>query len=321
MAPENIASAIEDRGVDALQAKRHVDVALTDWDRLGLIVPRPPSVPTSFPGPIGQVIALPDLVVRIVYPAACGVPVARVFRHLEAGSEDVDILLQWIECGDRVHLFRNGDWILSCSPDELPIMLKGQLLTEVLERGTYELALHAAALGRDDRILILSGDPGAGKTTLTLALVHAGFGFVADDVTLLDSTGRAVGLPFAPSVKAGAWSILAEYCPDLAVAPIFRRPDRRRVRYPVVKEFVPPSPRPIGWVVVLRRGAGAKARLEPIDPAGALRGLLNGAFARGGEMTDAAFDVLARVVGLAEVYALTYSNLEDAVALIRRTGR
>jgi len=211
----------------------------------------------------------------------------------------------------------------ACSLDELPVMLKGQLLTEVLDHGAYELALHAAALFRNEHIVLLCGHPGAGKTTLTLALVHAGFGFVADDVTLLDSRGRGIGLPFAPAVKAGAWPLLAEYCPGLDAVPVCRRPDRRRVRFAVPKAFVPlpPDPLPIGHVVLLRRGRDSKASLEPVDPAHALRGLLNGALAPGGELSGTAFDVLIQLIGSAQTYCLTYSKLDDAVKLITRACR
>ncbi len=318
---EAISASFAGHGVDAQEARAYVEAALGEWERLGLILPSPPPASASSREHVSQVVVLPGLHVRIDYPSARAFPAATVFRHLEVRREAADILLQLVEHGDRIHLFRNGDWIQSCAPDELPTMLKGQLLTEVLDHGGYELALHAASLVRGDRVLLLCGNPGAGKTTLTLALVHAGFGFAGDDVTLLDARGHGLGLPFAPAVKAGAWPVLAEYCPGLDAAPVFRRPDRKRVRYPEPKELVAPSPRAVGWVVLLRRHANANTCLEPVDPAGALRGLLNGSFALGGELSGTAFDVLTQVIESAEIYCLTYSRLEDAVALIGKTCR
>lgn len=321
--PQAISVEIERSGVDRREANRHVEAALGDWQRLSLIRPRTPLAPSSVQEPVSQVVAVAGLCIRIVYPAAYAFPAISVFRHLEVRRETADVLLQVVEHEGRVHLFRDGDWALSCSPDELPVMLKGQLLTEVLDHGAYELAVHAAALLKNERTLLLCGNPGAGKTTLTLALVHAGFGFASDDVTLLDSRGHAVGLPFAPAAKAGAWPLLAEYYPDLDAVPVCRRPDRRRVRFVVPKEFVPlpPSPVPIGCVVLLRRGHDSKACLEPVDPASALRGLLNGAFAPGRELSSTAFDVLTQVVASAETYCLNYSRLDDAVELITKACR
>ncbi|QND66581.1 MULTISPECIES: PqqD family peptide modification chaperone [Mesorhizobium] len=323
MPPQAISVEMARGGVDRLEANRHVEAALGDWQRLNLIRPCAPLSTSSAQEPVSQMVAVAGLNIRIVYPAACAFPAITVFRHLEVRRETADVLLEVVGHGGRVHLFRDGEWILSCSPDELPVMLKGQLLTEVLDYGAYELAVHAAALFRNERIVLLCGNPGAGKTTLTLALVHAGFGFAADDVTLLDSRGHGVGLPFAPAVKAGAWPLLAEYCPDLHAAPVWRRPDRRRVRYAVPKAFVPlpPAPLPIGCVVLLRRDRDAKASLEPVDPAHALRGLLNGALAPGGELSGTAFDVLIQLIGSAQTYCLTYSRLDDAVQLVTKACR
>ncbi|MEO5759988.1 MAG: PqqD family peptide modification chaperone [Mesorhizobium sp.] len=323
MPPEAISTEIARAGVDSCEANNHVEAALGDWQRLSLIRPRAPLPSSSAQELVSQVVAVAGLTIRIVYPAACAFPASTAFRHLEVQKETADVLLQVVEREGRIHLFRDSGWVLSCSPDELPVMLKGQLLTEVLDRSAYELALHAAALIKNERIVLLCGNPGAGKTTLTLALVHAGFGFAADDVTLLDSRGHGVGLPFAPAVKAGAWPLLAKYCPGLDDVPICRRPDRRRVRFAVPREFVPlpSSPVPIGSLVLLRRGRDSKACLEPVDPASALRGLLNGAFSPGRELSATAFDVLTQVVGSAETYCLTYSGLDDAVKLITSACR
>ncbi|TGS57634.1 aldolase, partial [Mesorhizobium sp. M3A.F.Ca.ET.201.01.1.1] len=117
--------------------------------------------------------------------------------------------------------------------------------------------------------------------------------------------------------------LLAKYCPGLDAVPICRRPDRKRVRFAVPKAFVPlpPAPLPIGCVVLLRRSRDSKAGLESVDPAGALRGLLNGAFAPGREVTGAAFDALSKIIGSAQAYCLTYSRLDDAVELIAKACR
>ncbi len=303
---------------DTLEASRHVEAALKDWEHLGLIRPCAPSCCASPDEHVSQMLAVAGRYIQIVYPAAHAFPAITVFKHLEIRRETADIVLQPVEHGDRIHLFRNGDWVLSCPPDELATVLKGELLNDILKHGAYELALHTAALLKGERLALLCGDPGAGKTTLTLALAQAGFGFVADDVTLLDSGGLGVGLPFAPAIKPGSWPLLTEYYPDLDMTPIFRRPDSKRVRYVLPKDFMPLSPSAVGWVFLLRRDRDSKPSLDPVDTIGALRGLLNGAFAPGRELGSTAFDVLTHVIGSAQVYCLTYSRLQDAVELIRR---
>ena len=319
--PDAIPARIDRGRLEGREAKGHVEAALNDWARLGLIRPHAPAARRSSPEHLSQVIGLPGLRVRIIYPAVRGFPALSLFRHLEVGGEAADLTLELVEHGDRIHLFRNADWVQCCPLDALPIMLKGQLLSDVLDRGAYELAIHAAALVKSGRVALLCGNPGAGKTTLTLASVHAGFGFAADDVTLLDTEGRCVGLPFAAAVKAGSWPLLSEYCPDLDAAPIFRRPDGKRVRFAVPKALALPTGKAVGWVILLRRDRSSNACLQPIDAAGALRGLLTGASAPGRELGTTAFDALTHLIGSAETYCLTYSRLEDAVELIGRTCR
>ncbi len=57
-------------------------------------------------------------------------------------------------------------------------------LLEVLKRrGIY--GVHAAGVAHGDRGILLAGGTGAGKTTLALTLVQAGFDFLGDDMLFL----------------------------------------------------------------------------------------------------------------------------------------
>jgi len=54
------------------------------------------------------------------------------------------------------------------------------LAMALLQRGT--LAMHCSALLRDKDAFLIVGVPGAGKSSLTRALIESGYGFMADDV-------------------------------------------------------------------------------------------------------------------------------------------
>jgi hypothetical protein len=74
-------------------------------------------------------------------------------------------------------------------------------LQEMLKRrGKY--AIHAAGVARNGRSLLLPGTCGAGKSTLTIALLRAGFDLLSDDLILLGPDGGPKSLGFPEKIKA-----------------------------------------------------------------------------------------------------------------------
>ena len=94
-------------------------------------------------------------------------------------------------------------------------------LAELLKhRGLY--MVHAAGVSIDSEGLLIAGASGAGKTTLTLALVRAGFDFLGDDTTFLrnDSDGlQALAFPDEVDVTADTVRLFPEL-QDLAREPL-----------------------------------------------------------------------------------------------------
>jgi hypothetical protein len=77
-----------------------------------------------------------------------------------------------------------GLWLLSHPLFTIP-------LAELLKRrGLY--MVHAAGLAVSGKGLLIAGQSGAGKTTLALALLRAGFGFLADDTVFLSADRNAL---------------------------------------------------------------------------------------------------------------------------------
>jgi hypothetical protein len=80
--------------------------------------------------------------------------------------------------------------------------LRYRILEVVEARLVGYVTLHAAAVARDGRLLLLAGESGAGKTTLTLALLRDGWTYLSDDVAPIDvSTGEVVPFPKPLGVK------------------------------------------------------------------------------------------------------------------------
>jgi hypothetical protein len=68
------------------------------------------------------------------------------------------------------------------------------------------LMLHAAVLERNGKAVILPGDPGAGKSTLTAALVLSGWRLLSDELTLIDRDDGCI-VPLARPISLKNQSI------------------------------------------------------------------------------------------------------------------
>jgi hypothetical protein len=114
-------------------------------------------------------------------------------------------------------LLRDG---VPCAPAEAPCDLLLQLEMELLHDATTSVPpgwfLHAGAIepagraGHVRRAIVLVGASGAGKSTMTLALVARGARYVSDELVLIDDAGvsglaRPIGFdpPFTRALPAG----------------------------------------------------------------------------------------------------------------------
>jgi hypothetical protein len=103
-------------------------------------------------------------------------------------------------------------------------------LTEMLKREGLHM-MHAAGLTVGRKGLLVAGESGCGKTTLTLMLVRAGFGFMADDTVFLSAPApggisrglRALAFPD----EAGVTEETTNFFPELRTLPGKPQPRRR----------------------------------------------------------------------------------------------
>jgi hypothetical protein len=83
-------------------------------------------------------------------------------------------------------------------------------------RGLY--TIHAAALEKDGRGILISGNSGRGKTTSSLSLLRSGYRYLSDDQPLIQDAGTHVDvLPFPTKINATQATI--EFFPELADVP------------------------------------------------------------------------------------------------------
>lgn len=204
---------------------------------------------------------------------------------------------------------------------EIAPAIKAVLVQAILARADFRLAVHAAALAVDGRVLLIPGPAGAGKTTLAAALMASGFTLLGDDTVVLEARDlRVRPLPFASAVKSGAWELLAPYFPGILDLPIDVRPDRRQVRYLRPARIATES-LPARWIVFPRAERCGRTSLEPLSRVEALRRLLTMCYAPARRLAVADVQQLAAWLAGLECYELDASHLGTAVRLLRQICR
>lgn len=240
-----------------------------------------------------------------------------VFGYLRAAAPAADARISAETVPAGVRLSGQDGSTTTCMRVEFLPLLKTQLLESALRSADYEAAFHAAALVRDERAVLLVGSPGAGKTTLTVALMQLGFGVAADDVVLLHGDGTVSGVPLPLTVKASAWPLLAKHWPDLLAEESHRRPDGQMVRYveprPIARERLP-----IASVMILERHSNARTRLQRIGATDGLTALVAEATNRDERLSARGFASIVDGLRAARCYRLLYSDVLEAAAAIER---
>jgi hypothetical protein len=247
--------------------------------------------------------------------------VTEAFAHLAAEGPVSGAAFVARASDHRVDVMRRDSHEWSSGAHEFVPRLKARLVEEVLATAPYEVALHAGAYAKDGGLLLLVGPPGAGKTTLGLALARSGFDLAADDVALVHADGWVGGLPLAPAVKEGAWPLVAQYWPACRTCATHVRPDGQRVRYVVPGRSMTHARGRIRSVVVLDRREGAPASAHAADPVVVLGKLLAEATSRDERLSAAGFSALIDALDGARCCTLTYSDLDGAVRVVREFHR
>lgn len=188
------------------------------------------------------------------------------------------------------------------------------------DRNPRHFCVHMAAVEFAGKAVLFPAIQKTGKSTLSLHCVRRGQALLGDDVAAIDpDTGEAVALglmprmrlPLHPRFEAGFRTFMA------ARAGL----SDRRWQYVALGEgeILSYGTRlPVGGVVILDRRKDSAARIEPVAPSRALKALIDrnfGALHEPGRI----FDCLRQVVLAAECRLLTYSDPDEAAALLERT--
>jgi hypothetical protein len=121
------------------------------------------------------------------------------------------------------------------------------LTVELQKRRSDLYFLHAAALERRGRVVLLVAESGAGKSTTTWGLLHHGFRYASDELAPIElSSGRVHGFPHALCLKADPPA------PYTLPGGVLRTTRSRHVPVALLPCGLAPCPLPLDAIVFLR---------------------------------------------------------------------
>lgn len=189
------------------------------------------------------------------------------------------------------------------------------------QRLHHLLLLHAGALERDGRALILPATPGSGKSTLTAALSLRGWRLLSDEFGAYDPARASFQALLKPvALKNQSIAVIRAFEPSAALGPAFPKTRKGTVVHlgadarAVAQRAEPAAP---GLVILPRWSAGSATRLEPLVPERLFTALTYNAF-NYGTLGAVGFDAAVHLARACPGWTLVYSDLDDALAAIDR---
>ena len=246
-----------------------------------------------------------------------------VFAHLETdGSEPADRTIRITSQDGMFFVFVDGEPHMLCrASDELAPIIKGLVLQAGINSQEYFLSIHAGVVAHAGKAMLLPGAPGAGKTTTTAGLVHAGFRYLSDEVALLTRDSFEVyPVPVSVTIKETGLETVTALFPDAAQLDAHWRADGKYVRYlSPPAESLPPvdgRPYPIGMIAFPRYAPGETTRFSPVSKAEALRRLMGECLIIPGDLTAEDVAGIVRWVRSIDCCELAVASLDDAAQLL-----
>lgn len=178
------------------------------------------------------------------------------------------------------------------------------------------VVIHAAAIERQGRAVILPAPPGSGKSTLCAALVHRGWRLLSDELALLSLDGGALhGLARPVSLKNQSIDIIQRFEPSASFSR--RTHDTAKGTVALMKPLADhvrrvDEPARAAWLVFPRWESGAPPRFTPRARPAALMALSRNIF-NFGITGRAGYRRLVETLDGCTCFDFRYGELDEAV--------
>lgn len=228
---------------------------------------------------------------------------------------------QWWRRFIRPSVAIEGDYML---PEAVPLPLdQGLLAAEMamnLQMALGErhlMILHASSVERGGKVLIMTGESGSGKSTMSALLAERGWRFMGDEFVLIDPvTGHAHPFPRPVSLKNEAIGVMHALVGEARLGPLLKSTPKGDIRHLMPGESAVDAmlkPAPPALILFPRFGA-ARALRDMGQSEVFVR--LTQASTNYTALGEAGFKALTNLVTGTPARAIDYPDTETGIALV-----
>ena len=199
--------------------------------------------------------------------------------------------------------------------DSLPLVLQENMIIAYYQKEPYLMAMHAGAVERNGKAIVLPGSSGSGKSTLTATLVAKGFNLFSDEIALLGYDGNLKPIPFSMNIKEGSWSVLSQYYKELENTQTHLRFDGQHVKFLSPKNLLN-SHFQVSALIFPKYAEGQPCRLKPLSSCETLGRIKEAGYQLEKPLTKEHFELILEYLLTKPSYLLSYSSLEEASEII-----
>ena len=220
-----------------------------------------------------------------------------------------------------VHI--GGDFIV---PDALPLPLSMGLLAaemgmnlQVALGWRRHMLLHASAVAKDGRAVILSGESGSGKSTLAALLGEGEWRLMGDEFTLIEpGSGDALAFPRAVSLKNEAIAEVAARVDAARLGPLLAGTPKGDIRHLVPRaDAIAAMHDPARPALLLFPRFGGEPAIERIGEGEAFVRLTE-ASTNYVALGEAGFSAMTRLVRETPAFTISYPDSASGMAIVEQ---
>ena len=341
-ADEIASTLVETFGLSLTDAEHYVTTALVEWRRQGFLAgdnanrpvaaasgepPTKPELPewtdSHFVAERSYRLLSSHLRLRFTRPEHEAI-VHPIFAHLEQ-QEDGSVpetLIDIIATPQGIVLYRDKEAKHGFYKiDALVPIAKSTAWFAAILGQNFFLDIHAGVVRDKGGCILLCAPAGSGKSTMTAALVSAGFQYFSDELAMLEEeTFNVFPAPLALCFKDTGFDAIERYFPQVRTLPVHIRGDGKRVCYmPPPADAMPTvtTAQPIKAVVFPSYQSDALTTLDRLEPLDALKLLMDQCLVINKRLDKEKVAGMIDWITRMNSYRLVYSNTEEAVARIK----